>query len=94
MLRRKLFSNLVTSTDGFSIKIIFPTEIVYRETDKTIVVGFERLSTKDVTLAIYSNDMHFDTWDGPRVDDEQLRSRILERLSEVARFMKINLDIA
>jgi hypothetical protein len=84
-LRKKWFSSRVVSTEGFSVDIRGRNDVLYVEGDLRVYV-YAEMSIATSTWALYPNDMRIGSRYGPLLNDEKLRSLILERVQSVFDF--------
>lgn len=83
----------MTSSEGWSVNFVFPTEVIYKDRQRTVLIGMGRLPGPILKLAIFVDQMNLETWDGPAVQDDQLKKNVLARVSAAAARLKIQLEV-
>jgi hypothetical protein len=94
-LKRRRFSNEVTSADGWCVNVLFPHTISYQDSDRTVVLFFERLlgPKSGVHLAVDMSSICVGSFEGPRLAPGPLHQEVLARVAQAAEHMGIQLDV-
>jgi len=91
--KTKWFSNKIVSNEGFSIRTIGRSAILYEDGSHRVYVSAEPLMTKGVSWVICPSDMSLDSEFGRNLADESLRELIVERIKAAFAFLDWRLDV-
>lgn len=88
--RKVWFSNKIVSSDGYFVRRVGRSEILYGERRRLVSVSAEMLVDGWV---LYSDDMRMGSESGPPLDDPDLRALIVERIKAVFEWLGIRLEV-
>jgi hypothetical protein len=88
--RKAWFSNKIVSSEGYFVRTVGRSEILYGERRRFVSVSAERLVDG---WALYSDDMRMGSESGPPLDDPDLRALIAERIKAVFEWLGIRLEV-
>jgi hypothetical protein len=91
--KKSWFSSKVTSTDGYSVKLIDRATILYEDRKHRLYVSAEMLAPKN-TWALYSSDIRIGKVHGKQLNDEALRSLAVERIQAVFDYLGWTLEMS
>ena len=92
---KKRWFNVITSDEGFSVKILGRTGVKYTEGSKTMVIDSEVLATKSPTALVLSKNS-IRTWDPPHKNeliDDAKRDVIIDNVRRALRFYGWEIDV-
>ena len=94
-LKRRWFSNEVTSAEGWRVNILFPHTISYQDGDRTVVLFFERLwgPKSGLHLAVDMSSICVGSFEGPHLAPGPIHQQVLTRVAQAAEHMGIELDL-
>jgi hypothetical protein len=90
-LRRSLFSAKVVSSEGYSVKPLGHTRLLYEDESNRLFVSGDLLGPN--RWAIYPDDMRRDNEQGRRLHDDATRDLVTSRIRKVLEFLGGSLEI-
>jgi hypothetical protein len=85
--------NVIESDEGFSVEVLWPDGLLYKEGNKTLHIESE-LVIGPAGLGIYTNSIQ--TWDAPdnsKVIDKRKRESIVDNVRRAFRFRGFEIEV-
>jgi len=89
--RKHWISGKVVSSEGYSVKPVGGTTLLYQDENNCLYVGADRLGPN--SWAIFAEDMRKGSEHGRQLHDDRLRALVVERIREVMEFLGGSLEM-
>lgn len=89
--RKSLFSGKVVSSEGYSVKPVGQSRLLYEDGATRLYVSGDMLGPN--RWAIYPDDMRKDNEQGRQLHDDAVRDLVTRRIREVLEFLGGSLEI-
>jgi hypothetical protein len=89
-----LLGGAVVSDEGFTVTIEGRATIIYEDEHGKVIVSGERLfSASDCDWVMYANRMYLDPTLKQKLENEQRRALIVQRVLSAGKFQGITIDV-